>query len=214
MHSATEEALFYLFLAAAFGSFLGNLKFRGNSLGVATVLFVGLAIGATKPTVKIPDVIKLLGLAIFVYSIGLSSGQAFFRSMKSRGAANLILAVLLLTILSVMVGMTAIFFGFDSSGAAGLLAGITTNTPALAGLLDAIQARGGAEAEAMSNSAVVGYSISYPMGIIGLMIAVALMRRVLRVDYSAETWRWAMNSPVVSPSSIGQCRWGNRPWWA
>jgi putative transport protein len=201
MHSTsgTEEALFYLFLAAAFGSFLGNLKFRGNSLGVATVLFVGLAIGATKPEVKIPDVIKLLGLAIFVYSIGLSSGQAFFRSIKSRGTINMMLAVLSLSILSVCVGLCAIFFGFDSSGAAGLLAGITTNTPALAGLLDAIQARGGPNAEAMSNSAVVGYSISYPMGILGLMIAVALMRRLLRVDYAAETKALGNEFPSGQP---------------
>ncbi len=201
MHSTSgsEEALFYLFLAAAFGSFLGNLKFRGNSLGVATVLFVGLAIGAARPEVKIPDVIKLLGLAIFVYSIGMSSGPAFFRSMKSRGAANLILAVLSLSILSVCVGLSAVFFGFDSSGAAGLLAGITTNTPALAGLLDAIQARGGPDVEAMSNSAVVGYSISYPMGIIGLMVAVALTRRLLRVDYAAETQALSNEFPSGQP---------------
>lgn len=201
MHSTsgTEDALFYLFLAAAFGSFLGNLKFRGNSLGVATVLFVGLAIGASKPDIKIPDVIKLLGLAIFVYSIGMSSGQAFFRSMKSRGATNLVLAVLSLSILSVCIGLSAVFFGFDSSGAAGLLAGITTNTPALAGLLDAIQARGGAEAEAMSNSAVVGYSISYPMGIIGLMIAVALMKRAMRVDYAAEVQELGTEFPSGQP---------------
>jgi putative transport protein len=197
--SGTEEALFYLFLAAAFGSFLGNIKFRGNSLGVAMVLFVGLAIGASHPEVKIPDVIKLLGLAIFVYSIGLSSGQAFFRSLKSRGAANLILAVLALSTLSISVGLSAVFFGFDSSGAAGLLAGITTNTPALAGLLDAIQARGGADVEAMSNSAVVGYSISYPMGIIGLMIAVVLMRRLLRIDYAAEVRALGNEFPSGQP---------------
>jgi len=199
MHSSTEEALFYLFLAAAFGSFLGNLKYRGNSLGVATVLFVGLAIGASKPEVNIPDVIKLLGLAIFVYSIGLSSGQAFFRSMKSRGATNLILAVMSLTILSVFVGISAVLLGFNSSEAAGLLAGITTNTPALAGLLDAIQSRGGADAEAMSNSAVVGYSISYPMGIIGLMVAVALVRRLFHVDYSAETKALGHEFPSGQP---------------
>ena len=197
--SGTEEALFYLFLAAAFGSFLGNIKFRGNSLGVATVLFVGLAIGASHPEVKIPDVIKLLGLAIFVYSIGLSSGQAFFRSLKSRGATNLVLAVLALSTLSVFVGFSAVFFSFDSSGAAGLLAGITTNTPALAGLLDAIQTRGGTNVEAMSNSAVVGYSISYPMGIIGLMIAVVLMRRLLRVDYAAETRALGNEFPSGQP---------------
>ena len=201
MHSTSgsEEALFYLFLAAAFGSFLGNLKFRGNSLGVATVLFVGLAIGAARPEVKIPDVLKLLGLAIFVYSIGLSSGQAFFRSMKSRGAANMILAVLSLSILSICVGLSAVFFGFNAAAAAGLLAGITTNTPALAGLLDAIQTRGGADVEAMSNSAVVGYSISYPMGILGLMIAVALMRRLLHVDYAAETQALGNEFPSGQP---------------
>ncbi len=201
MHSTSgsEEALFYLFLAAAFGSFLGNLKFRGNSLGVATVLFVGLAIGAARPEVKIPDVLKLLGLSIFVYSIGLSSGQAFFRSMKSRGAANMILAILSLSILSICVGLSAVFFGFNAAGAAGLLAGITTNTPALAGLLDAIQTRGGADVEAMSNSAVVGYSISYPMGILGLMIAVALMRRLLRVDYAAETQALGSEFPSGQP---------------
>lgn len=40
-----------------------------------------------------------------------------------------------------MIGALAFAFGFDATGAAGLLAGIQTNTP-LAGLLDAIQGRG------------------------------------------------------------------------
>lgn len=183
---ATEEALLYLFLAAALGSFIGNFKWRGNGLGVAAILFVGLAIGAAKPDVRIPDVIKLLGLAIFVYSIGLSSGPAFFRSFKTRGASNLILAVSVLSLLSVLIGALSFVFGFDASAAAGMLSGITTNTPALAGLLDAIQTHPGAEKDLMSNNAVVGYSISYPMGVLGLMIAMALMRRLLRIDYAAE----------------------------
>lgn len=195
----TEQALFYLFIAAALGSFLGNFKWRGNSLGVAAILFVGLAIGAMRPEVHIPDVIKLLGLAIFVYSIGLSSGPAFFSSFKKRGATNMVLAVTVLTILSIMLGAASFFLGFDASGAAGMLAGITTNTPALAGLLDAIQARPGAENEAMSNSAVVGYSISYPMGVLGLMIAVALMQRLLRIDFAAETKALSQEFPSGQP---------------
>lgn len=182
----SEEALLYLFLAAALGSFVGNIKVKGNSLGVAAVLFVGLAIGAAKPDVKIPEVIKLMGLAIFVYSIGLSSGPSFFSSLKTRGTANFILAMLALSVLSVCIWGAALFFGFDASGAAGLLSGITTNTPALAGLLDAIHSQGGERAQEMSNNAVVGYSISYPMGVLGLMIAVAFMQRILRVDYTAE----------------------------
>ncbi|HNG89317.1 MAG TPA: hypothetical protein PK858_03905, partial [Saprospiraceae bacterium] len=138
MHSAgnTEEALLYLFIAAALGSFLGNIKIKGNGLGVAMVLFVGLALGAARPDLHIPDVIKILGLAIFVYSIGLSSGPSFFGTLKSRGFANVLLAVSALSILSVMIGVMASAFGFSASAAAGLLAGITTNTPALATLLD------------------------------------------------------------------------------
>ncbi|MDX1940933.1 MAG: TrkA C-terminal domain-containing protein [Saprospiraceae bacterium] len=201
MHTegSTEEALLYLFLAAAIGSFIGNLKFRGNSLGVAAVLFVGLAIGAIRPEVKIPDVIKMLGLAIFVYSIGLSSGPSFFSSLKSRGVSNLLLAVTLLTILSACIGLVSYFLGFDASGAAGLLAGITTNTPALAGLLDAIQKNGGDNIEIMSNNAVVGYSISYPMGVLGLMIAVALVQRVFRIKYEEESQHLSKEFPTGRP---------------
>ncbi len=198
-HSGSEEALLYLFLAAACGSFLGNLKWRGNGLGVAAVLFVGLAIGALRPDVKIPDILKLLGLSIFVYSIGLSSGPSFFASLKSRGATNLVLALLVLCILSVFIGGFAILFGFSAAAAAGLLAGITTNTPALAGLLDAIQSSPEAQSEAFSNSAVVGYSISYPMGVLGLMIAMALMQRVFRIDYAAETKKLGNEFPGGQP---------------
>lgn len=201
MHTegSTEEALLYLFLAAAIGSFLGNLKFRGNSLGVAAVLFVGLAIGAIRPDIKIPDVIKLLGLAIFVYSIGLSSGPSFFSSLKTRGVSNLLLALLVLSILSVFIGIASVLLGFDASGAAGLLSGITTNTPALAGLLDAIQKNGGEHAELMSNNAVVGYSISYPVGVLGLMIAMGLMQKIFRIDYTKESQELSSEFPTGMP---------------
>ncbi len=187
MHTSMEEALLYLFLAAALGSLLGNLKWRGNSLGVASVLFVGLAIGAIRPDIKIPDIIKLLGLAIFVYSIGLSSGASFFSSLKNRGVSNLVLTLLILGILSLCIGIAAALLGFDAASAAGLLAGITTNTPALAGLLDAILKNGGDSVQFMSNNAVVGYSISYPAGVLGLMIALSVMQHLLRVNYAAES---------------------------
>ncbi len=205
-HGSTEEALLYLFLAAALGSLVGNISWRGHKLGVATILFVGLAIGALKPDVQIPEVIKMLGLAMFVYSIGLSSGPSFFNSFKKRGTANLILAITALSTLSLLLGIVAIMLGFDASAAAGMLSGITTNTPALAGLLDAIHSRPNADSDAMTRSAVVGYSISYPMGVLGLMIAVALLRRWFRIDFAAEAQ--SLNSefpsgrPIVNRSLV------------
>jgi putative transport protein len=38
----------------------------------------------------------------------------------------------------------------------------------------------------MAQNAVVGYSISYPMGVLGTMIGLALVQRIFRPDYQAE----------------------------
>ncbi|MBK8703730.1 MAG: hypothetical protein IPN33_08910 [Saprospiraceae bacterium] len=81
--AGAEIALLYLFIVAALGSWLGNIKYRGSGMGVAAVLFVGLAAGAIRPDIQIPKIITLLGLAVFVYSIGLSSGPSFLVPCKS-----------------------------------------------------------------------------------------------------------------------------------
>ena len=58
---------------------------KGISLGVAAVLFTGLVFGALNTDLKIPSIITNLGLVLFVYSIGLKSGPAFFKSYKKNG---------------------------------------------------------------------------------------------------------------------------------
>ena len=40
-----ENALLLLFLVMAIGYWIGRVSFRGSSMGVAAVLFVGLAFG-------------------------------------------------------------------------------------------------------------------------------------------------------------------------
>lgn len=185
--AGAEIALLYLFIVAALGSWIGNIKYRGSGLGVAAVLFVGLAAGAIRPDIQIPKVVTLLGLAMFVYSIGLSSGPSFFSSMHKRGAQNAGFALATLLILSLITALFHFLFHFEPAASAGLLSGVTTNTPALAGLLDAIEKQGGADMDPSSQHAVVGYSISYPMGVLGTMIGMSLMQRWLRVKLNEET---------------------------
>jgi len=72
--------LVLLFTVASLGYLIGSIRIRGNALGTAAILFTGLAIGAIDPNLQIPEIIFLLGLTIYVYSIGLSSGPAFFKS--------------------------------------------------------------------------------------------------------------------------------------
>ncbi|MCB0636777.1 MAG: hypothetical protein KDC54_09190, partial [Lewinella sp.] len=139
------------------------------------------------PSLAVPEIIIVLGLSMFVYTVGVSSGPAFFATFRRRGFRDLSF-VLAMLILSAGITVALHFsFGFDASVSAGVLAGSSTNTASLAGLVDLINNTQPAEArEAMSNAAVVGYSLSYPMGVLGVMFAIWLCKRLLRIDFTAE----------------------------
>ena len=85
----------------------------------------------------------------------------------------------------------------DSATAAGLFAGSNTNTPALAGLLDIISKSPDESLRSeLSNHAVVGYSLSYPMGVIGVMLAIFWCKKWFKVDYRAEENKLRTTYPV------------------
>ncbi|WP_343425317.1 hypothetical protein [Candidatus Amarolinea dominans] len=79
--------LLLLFLVGAIGYPLGSIKIGGSSPGVAAVLFVGLAFRRCIP-MKLPELVYQLGLVVFVYTVGLSSGRQFFASFRRRGLAR------------------------------------------------------------------------------------------------------------------------------
>ncbi len=192
-----DNPLVLMFVIAAIGHLIGNLKVKGNSLGVAAVLFTGLVFGALEPQFEIPDVVFYLGLAIFVYSIGLSSGPAFFNAYKQNGIRDFFFIFCMLMLTGLIAA--GIFFAMDLSAAtiAGLYAGSTTNTPALAGLLDHI-GRSFEEgiATTLNQQAVVAFSWSYPMGVLGGMIAIVVMERVLKIDYAKEKQELKKTYPI------------------
>ena len=190
-----ENPLLLLFVVASLGYFIGTIKFRGSSLGVAAVLFVGLAIGAIDKDFYIPDIIFSLGLVLFVYSIGLSSGDAFFKSYKKNGLRDF-LFILIMLILSgcIAIGL-AFLLGIDAAKITGIYAGSTTNTPALAGVLEYMQGNGlGGSVD--SKNIVVGYSYSYPMGVLGSIIAIILMKKFLKINFEKEKEQLKSDYPI------------------
>ena len=80
-----ENPLLLLFIVAAAGYGLGSIRIGKSKLGVAAVLFVGLFIGAFDDQLQIPNIVFLLGLSIFVYTVGLSNGPGFFDSFRKKG---------------------------------------------------------------------------------------------------------------------------------
>jgi uncharacterized transporter YbjL len=66
----------------------------GFSFGVAGVLFAGIAIGAPDERFVLPEPVWVLGLALFVYTVGLTSGRGLVAALRARGlAANALVFV-------------------------------------------------------------------------------------------------------------------------
>jgi putative transport protein len=182
-----HNPLLLLFVVVGVGYPLGQIRIAGSSLGVAAVLFAGLGMGALHPDLKLPEFIYLLGLVLFVYTIGLSSGPIFFRSFGPRGLRANLLVLGMLTAGMLLTMLAQRLLGLRPGLAGGVFAGALTNTPALAAEIEFLKARV-PEAERVQALAdpVVGYSLAYPMGVIGVLLAIALAQRLWRVDYSAE----------------------------
>jgi putative transport protein len=179
--------LLLLFLVAAIGFPLGRISVAGGSLGVAAILFTGLAIGAIDPRLKLPDLLVNLGLVLFVYTVGLSSGPGFVASMRGRGLTANLFALGVILLAAGLAAGAYFVMGLAAPVAAGVFAGSLTNTPALAGVVELLAA-GGQTAEVQSQP-VIGYSLAYPVSVLGMIVALYAAQRIWRVDYAAERLR-------------------------
>jgi putative transport protein len=189
--------LLLLFMVAAIGYPLGQLRVRGSSLGVAAVLFVGLAAGALDARLALPEIVYMLGLALFVYTVGLATGPAFVATLRRDGLRHGAMAVGVLLFATLLTGALAKLLRLDAAVSAGVFAGSLTNTPALAAAIETLKQMGLGSA---LSSPVVAYSIAYPMGVVGVILAIALGLRVFRADLAGEASRLselgAANEPL------------------
>lgn len=114
------------------------------------------------------------GLVIFVYSLGLQVGPGFFSSFRIGGVTLNMLAlgvVLLGTLLTVVASYAT---GVSLPDMVGILCGATTNTPALGAAQQTLKQMG-----MDSSTPALGCAVAYPMGVVGVILAVLLIRKVL-----------------------------------
>lgn len=186
-----------LMVVAGLGFLLGKLQVGGFGLGVAAVLFVGLGVGAVDERLKLPELLFQLGLILFVYTVGLSSGPGFFGALRARGLRDNLLVVALIAGGATLVTAAGRFLGLGGTHAAGIFTGALTNTPALAAILDYEREHAAPELrERLLTEPVIAYSVAYPMGVLGVLLAIFVLQRVLRTDYPAEA-REARKSGLV-----------------
>ncbi len=179
--------LLLLFIVAAIGFPLGRINVAGGSLGVAAILFTGLAIGAIDPRLKLPDLVVNLGLVLFVYTVGLSSGPGFVASMRGRGLAANVFALGVIALAAALTVGAYFALRLTAPVAAGVFAGSLTNTPALAGVVELLASTG--QPVEIQSQPVIGYSLAYPVSVLGMIVALYVAQRIWRVDYEAERMR-------------------------
>ena len=124
MSHILSNPTFVLFAILFFGMALGNISLKGVALGSSGVLFVALAAGHFG--LKVPDGVTGIGTALFVYCVGLGVGNRFFASLRSKGSALVVLAI----VISVCGAATACILcslcGVDPALAAEISAALTS----------------------------------------------------------------------------------------
>src|SRR4051794_41893158 len=78
-----SQQMLALFLTIAIGYLVGEINIKGFSLGAGAVLFVAIAIGWFAPKSAPAPMIGTLGLALFLYAVGIQYGKQFFMGLTS-----------------------------------------------------------------------------------------------------------------------------------
>jgi len=182
------HAVFTLAIVATVGLALGSLRIKGLGLGIAGVLFSGLLLGHLGLRINhhVLEFAREFGLILFVYTIGMQVGPGFFASLRKEGLPlNIMAASIVLLGAGVTVALVK-FAGVPIQAAAGLFSGATTNTPSLGAVQEAIKSLPGATPEMLALPGL-GYAVAYPFGIIGIILAMVLLRVAFRVNIQKES---------------------------
>ncbi|MCO8121265.1 transporter [Stieleria sp. TO1_6] len=158
------DPILSLLLIVTVGFGLGRLSIRGVSIGTSTILFVALLAGHFGA--KIPDGLGELGLALFVYCVGIAAGPTFFRGLASNARVMATLGAVMVLMGVMSTWICAKLFNLPADIAAGLMAGAMTSTPALGAVSEAV---------AEPDNVAVAFGVSYPFGIAIIVLFVQLM---------------------------------------
>src|SRR4026209_1520642 len=190
-----------LFLTIAIGYLVGEINVKGFSLGVGAVLFVALAMGWFAPRSVPSAMVGTLGLALFLYGVGIQYGRQFFIGLTSR--AGLRANLMALTGVMAAGAVSPVFMkmmDLKLGHALGLFAGSGTSTPTLQAAIATLG----------NDDPAVGYSVSYPFGVAGpsllLHIAFVVLKPKIEKPSSSgmELLEIAVRNPELSGKSLGE----------
>ena len=189
--SLASAVMLYSFIIFS-GIYLGKIKICGVSLGVTFVLFVGILLGHFGYMVH-HDILHFLrdfGLILFIFSIGMQVGPGFFSSFKEGGVRMNMLAVTGV-ILNAVIAVAIYYIQGGASGdtslpeMVGIMSGAVTNTPGL-GAAQQTVLQINENASTVSQDMAMGYAAAYPLGVVGIILSLILIKVFFKIDLKKE----------------------------
>lgn len=181
------HAVLLLALIIVLGLALSAVRVRGVGLGIAGVLFAGILIGhlGYRMDPSILAFVREFGLILFVFTIGMQLGPGFTASLRREGLRLNVLATAVVLLGAAITAVAAFAFSIDSVAAVGLFAGATTNTPALGAAQETLRLLNATHTD-MSALPALAYAVAYPIGILGSIVSLLLLRVLFRIDPERE----------------------------
>ncbi len=175
-----------LFGVIGIGYLLGQIRILGFRLGVAGVLFAGLAAGALGADIALPDIVSTVGLILFIYTIGIQFGPAFVNPFRRAGYRDNLFCVAMLVLGAALAIGMALWRHLSGPTLAGLFSGALTNAPALAAaqevLRDNHRSLAPGALQQMIDRPVIAFGIAYPFGVLGVMLSLQIYRLLFRIQ--------------------------------
>ncbi|HQV35325.1 MAG: putative transporter [Flavobacterium sp.] len=182
------QSLVVVMIIIGIGVFVGRLKIGKVSLGVSAVMFAGLFLGHFGYRINgdIMVFIRDLGLILFVYGIGIQVGPSFFSSFRKEGLKFNILAVSTVLFGALIAVIIYLSTQIKIENVVGLLSGSVTNTPGLGAAKSVIQEYQNQFPEKIFSDPTIAYAITYPMGVLGVILVIILSKAFLKIDINIE----------------------------
>lgn len=201
------QTCFLLSLIVSIGVFMGKVRIKGISLGVAFVFFMGIVAGSLhlEADPGMTSFAETFGLSIFVYALGLHVGPNFVGLMRDEGISLNLWGFAIILLGTVMALAMCLVTGITIPDMVGILCGATTNTPALGAAQQAL-----ISAHVSSSGAALGCAVTYPLGVVGVIFAMILLRKTLVKpedliphSHSDEDNTYIGQFVVVNPAIVG-----------
>jgi putative transport protein len=185
------------FIVVTIGYLFGRITIKGVSLGTAGVFIVAILFGVlcyfipadvavvgvfhlqndSNNTTYYSSVLQNIGLVLFISSVGFIAGPKFFKDLIKNFKTYIVMGVVVV-LTGMIIGVCFIFIpGIGSEFSAGVVAGALSSTPGYSAALEVSQNTG---------FVTLGYAITYPFGVIGVVLFVQLIPKILKADMEYE----------------------------